>query len=389
MTIRRLARQAYTVACIATCVLPFDTMASPDPAVECIAAINPASPAGSKASEKIFIGGVLGMDQLVTPAQVAPLLASGQIGLYLHGAVPGKGLQAFTAGQRSLLLRTWKPAGLLPEGGGYAVGEVGCTSENQDAGDAEYRQTFGPAGRYPIEINMNCSADGSGSGSYTANRGDREPGHAYPGYVTAADLLLFQSAMRAARRHGAFNVAVFATPNNSARDLDDPFATTNYYENDRRLAVYGGGIALDTPADFFLHNPNPLYQTKIVEIIRWGNQQGLRVSLVVSPWTWTPDRAGHVAADGFDTAFVEHIRAMVTILRRADALPTQWIVENYSVNGQPNEPGIGPESLNAAALYLASHDVTTPPGRMAAQLSEVSEAQLQRVQPCVAANLSR
>ena len=44
-----------------------------------------------------------------------------------------------------------------------------------------------------------------------------------------------------------------------------------------------------------------------------------------------------------------------------NALPSQWVVENYCGNGTPNDVDAagGPDSLNAVALFLA----TLPPER--------------------------
>ena len=142
------------------------------------------------------------------------------------------------------------------------------------------------------------TGDGDGSGTYVATADDKFPGKTYPAYLSDVNLVSLKSSIDAAGAAGAKNVAVFMTPNGGKEDLDDPFATSDYWANVRAAALYGGGMALDTPPSYFYGRSGTitgpgLYGPMIVQMIKWCNQNHIRSSLTLSPHG-TTDAAGYI-----------------------------------------------------------------------------------------------
>ena len=317
----------------------------------------------SRAPDKnVFIGGVgpnfcAGMGNA---AGVSQMLALGNIGVYEHA----NGISVCTPAKRSTIWNTWAPTGINSNGMGQMVGEVGGFSPIPPV----YTGYFG--GSYPNEVNMNILTNsGDGTGSYTAGSGDASPGTVYTGYTSASDLATMETAINAAIGAGARNVAIFMSPNGGGEDLVDPFATAPYWANVRAAALYGGGIALDVPPNYFLQRTAP-YQAMIAQMVKWAVAQGLRVSLTVSPYAVAADSAGNTGGCGYDPTMLEATMQLVAYLKAAGAMPTQWIVEAYGLVsttppcGTENDIATDAtaESLNAVALYLARTTVTALPG---------------------------
>lgn len=324
----------------------------------CLASAQASLPSAND-SKTVFIGGVLGLENLIPAGNVAQMLASGKVGLYQHGV----GMAQLSASQRRALLATWAPSGVAAGGGGEGVAEAAEAPLGTASRSAGYLDVFGPNGVYPNEVNMNTgTGSGGGTGTWTAAQGDRKPGHVYTGYYTAPDLSLALSSFQEARAHGARNVAAFVSPNDPAQDLDDPFVTSAYWAPVRAMALDGGGLALDVPPNYAFQRP-PDYLAMIVQMIQFCRKSGLRSSLTVSPWALVPDVAGHTGNSGFDTGLVDATKRLVEFLAARKALPSQWVVENYSApvqHGSENAPGLDntPGTLNEVALYLTHANAT-------------------------------
>ncbi len=311
----------------------------------------------------VFIGGVgPRYSTLADPAISAPMLQTGRIGLYQHA----NGNASLTPGERSALWTTWNANDTA---GGGTVAEVGGST----VADPGYIQFFG--GRYPAEVNMNTLTNsGDGTGSYHSSAGEAEPGRAYNGYVSAADLAVMERQVCAAVRHGARNVAIVMTPNGGSEDLADGFDAAPFWANVRAAALFGGGIGLDVPPTYWVLR-GAGYQAQVARMVAWANASGIRSSLIVSPYAEKPDAAGHAGGCGYDPAFVQNTRRLVADLANVGALPTQWVAENYGAAA----PGCGTandvtadqeaESLNAVALALALPSLVSPRGAVQAQVS--------------------
>lgn len=329
-----------------------------------------------QADKAVMVGGVTAGYALL--AQLAPtdrLLTDGRIGLYQHA----NGNASLTAAQRAALWHTWSGTGVTPSGQGQSVAEIG---EYASAVPAGYLGFFG--GAYPSEAAMNvATGTGAGTASYTAVTGDAHPGQVYGGYMGAADLALFESAVSAANTAGARNIVAYVTPNGGNEDLDDPFATSPFWANVRAAALFSGGLGLDAPPSYLLARA-PNYRAMVIQMIQWSVANGLRVIYLISPYATVPDSAYHTGGCGYDLEFFENTRTVMGLLQAARALPTQFGVENYGAPGPQcgteNDWQLSddaPESLNVVALYVADTVPTAPTGTTPAGSNGVAEAGLE------------
>ena len=144
------------------------------------------------------------------------------------------------------------------------------------------------------------------------------------------------------------------SPNALGHDLDDRFESGGYWANMRAIAQYGGGIGIDAPPSYFFAREEA-YRRMTAEMIVWAKAHGLRASFIVAPFALQPDHAGHSGPSGYDPSFVESAKRMVSYLQERNALPTEWVVENYALDGTEND--VGPDgtsgTLNEVALLLA------------------------------------
>ena len=312
----------------------------------------------------VFIGGAGAKYRLLAdPANVPQMLANGRIGLYQHAI----GTYNLSLVQRQAIWATW---GLDNCGRGETVGEVGGGVANGTSTAPDSGYLFYACHTSPGEVNSNETVAG-GTGTYTGASTDTVPGKAYSGYVTASDLATLKGAIDYYMAHGAANVGVFMSPNNPGADFDDPFATSPFWANQRAVWSYGGAVALDVPPSY-AYDREPAYRSMIVQMIKWGRSQNLRVSLAVPPYATRPDSHGNSGTCGYDPAYEINTRRFASFLLENSALPTQWDVEAYpdSTSCTINDVGVDgqPGTLNAVALFLAnaipqqSAGTVAPPG---------------------------
>lgn len=177
---------------------------------------------------------------------------------------------------------------------------------------------------------------------------------------TGNDVTSWKSYVDATRATGVMNVAPILSFNGLNADYSQDFATSPYWATMREAALYGGGIAFDTPAGFFnqftqnwfpLSGENPLtYDNWIESEIKWANSEGLRSSIIIAPF-------GDGMTDTVETDYLEQVKAMVATLKAAGALPSEFIIENYNLDTKSNTfdaSSADTESLNAVAAYLST-----------------------------------
>ena len=122
---------------------------------------------------------------------------------------------------------------------------------------------------------------------------------------------------------------------------------SSFYDLARFEALYGRGIAFDSPPKFFLTGGSGAgYQQFIEQAIRWGNAKGIRTTVLVSPY--------------FDrSTFTKDTKKFVSVLLAHGAVPTEWAVDDYE-NTNPNDsramgPDARPNTTTAVGLWLAVH----------------------------------
>jgi hypothetical protein len=117
------------------------------------------------------------------------------------------------------------------------------------------------------------------------------------------------------------------------------------WDDVKAKALYGGGITIDSPPNFFLKNP-PGYQQFVEAELRWARSKGLQATAILSP---------NVSGKAFPDA----TKQMIQKLKQDDALPTFYIVENYRpLSVDPKYVNlVGPESnpysIAAVARWVA------------------------------------
>jgi len=168
----------------------------------------------------------------------------------------------------------------------------------------------------------------------------------------------------AARTVGIETVAPIVGPNDPKEPKlgDHVFATNPYYALERGEALYGKAIAFDVPPNFFLTGGSgPGYQKFIVQAIQWGNEQGLRTTMLLSPYPWPTNSKGK--PDTFrqftNNTFSSDTRAFVRQLSRQQAIPSEWSVDNYEDPYPHDTPAVVPETVRntttAVGLWLVQN----------------------------------
>ncbi|MBV1838613.1 Ig-like domain-containing protein [Acetobacter estunensis] len=128
-------------------------------------------------------------------------------------------------------------------------------------------------------------------------------------------------------------------------------ADSNFYKNLEKAAVYGGALAIDSPADYFI-NAGLDYQQFVENEIRWAVDQGLQVTVVISGFY---DNTEYNTTDTVND-YGQDVRKMVAILEATGAVPTNWEVSEYEAKrtiaaGSDTDPN----SEAGIALWLENY----------------------------------
>jgi hypothetical protein len=290
------------------------------------AAQQSSSGACANLGQYIFVGGTGGFDALDQGALFTALLQTGHVGLYQHG-------NAIAAAQT--------PATLLPHivrvfrgtGPGQAeLGQVGANYFTLPPSYGYYQAQFVEKGLNPSEANIDTPSDSAAPGQLQADE------QAWKDYVDAA------------RSVGIATVAPIVGPNAADEPKlgENVFASNPFYALERYEAIYGGAMAFDVPPNFFLTGGSgPGYQTFIVQAIQWGNAHGLRTTMLVSPYPWPSTAAGRLEKFRQFTgnSFASDTQAFVQYLTAADAVPSEWSVDNYEDTYPHDAPAMVPETV--------------------------------------------
>ena len=120
-----------------------------------------------------------------------------------------------------------------------------------------------------------------------------------------------------------------------------------FYDLARFEASYGRAIAFDSPPSVFLSGGSgPGYQRFIEEAIRWGDESGVRTTVLVSPY--------------FDrSTFRADTENFVGVLLSHNAIPTEWAVDDYENTDANDARVMGPDTrantTTGVGLWLATH----------------------------------
>jgi hypothetical protein len=288
----------------------------------------------------IFVGGTGGFDGLEHGGQFAELLQTGHVGLYEHA-------NAIAAAERSPGIIPAIESVFAGTGPGQAeLGQVGANYFTLPPSYGYYQAVYIQNGVHPSEANIDTPSDTS------------SPGH------LKKDLKLWREYVDAARTVGIETVAPIVGPNGSNEPKlgDHVFATNPYYALERGEALYGKAIAFDVPPSFFLTGGSgPGYQKFIVQAIQWGNEHGLRTTMLLSPYPWPSNSRGKPKTFRQFTGntFAADTQTFVRRLSRQNAIPSQWSVDNYEDPYAHDDPAVLPETApnttTAVGLWIAQN----------------------------------
>ena len=286
----------------------------------------------------IFVGGTGGFDGLENGSQFTELLQTGHVGLYEHA-------NAVVAAEHPPSIIQAIESVLAGTGPGQAeLGQVGANYFTLPPSYGYYQAVYIQNGLHPSEANVNTPSD------------------SVPPGQLQKDLKLWREYVDAAKTVGIETVAPIVGPNdpNEPKLGDHVFATNPYYALERGEALYGKAIAFDVPPNFFLAGGSgPGYQKFIVQAIQWGNEHGLRTTMLLSPYPWPNNSKGE--PDTFrqftDNTFSSDTRTFVRRLSQQHAIPSEWSVDNYEDPYPHDKPAVVPETVRnnttAVGLWLA------------------------------------
>ena len=286
----------------------------------------------------IFVGGTGGFDGLENGDQFTELLQTGHVGLYEHA-------NAVVAAEHPPSIILAIESVFTGTGPGQAeLGQVGANYFTLPPSYGYYQAVYIQNGLHPSEVNVNTPSDA-----------------APPGQLQK-DLRLWREYVDAARTVGIETVAPIVGPNDPSEPKlgDHVFATNTYYALERGEALYGKAIAFDVPPNFFLTGGSgPGYQKFIVQAIQWGNEHGLRTTILLSPYPWPTNSKGK--PDSFrqftNNTFSSDTRTFVRQLSQQQAIPSEWSVDDYEDPYPHDAAAVVPETVRntttAVGLWLA------------------------------------
>ena len=255
------------------------------------------------ADKPVYVGGVVGFSSLGDPAATAQLRATGRVGLYIH----------FSALPPALKTGRLAPVYDAFRGTGNGVAEFGDTfMSNPDFVNGQFRTFFTGLGQAPWAALVNAVDNFVGA--------------------TPQTVAAWQAQAATARTLGIRLLLPISAPNDNY-DVDDDPGTHPHWALLRDVASAMGGVAIDAPPAYFLHNNAraPQYRRWLVQFMHWMAKQGTAEQGTAEQgvagrgmrvfWIISPDTSG--------TEFLADTQSMVAYLSDHKALPNYWIVENY------------------------------------------------------------
>lgn len=295
----------------------------------------------SNPGEYVSVGGTGGFNALVNRDFTTALLATGRVRLYEHANAIAAAIADSPPSNPYDVLERIESIFSTTGPGEAELGYVG----------ANYFTL--PAKAYPAYYQYQYVRSGLNPNAANVDVPDR-PLRAIK--FDQRNMRSWKLWVQAGRSVGIASMAPIVAPNAAWKPHSRIFPRTQreyydlnsaFYDLARFEASYGGGIAFDTPPNFFLTGGSGQgYQRFIEQAIRWGNAQGIRTTVLISPY---PSRR----------AFSHDTTEFVSDLVANGAIPTEWVVDDYE-NTNPNDArAMGPETrantTTNAGLWLARH----------------------------------
>ena len=292
----------------------------------------------SNRGQYIFVGGTGGFDALSDGSLFEDLLQTGRVGLYEHAT-------AVAAAEGTPdVIRAIESAFAGTGTGQAELGQVGWNYFTLPPSYGYYKDVYVKNGLHPAEANIDTPSD------WVSKDHLKEA------------LTQWQEYVDAARTVGIETVAPIVGPNNPNEPKlgDNVFATNPFYALERDESLYGKATAFDVPPNFFLTGGSgPGYQKFIVQAIQWGNEHGLRTTVLVSPYPWPANGEGQPVyfRQFTGNTFSSDTEKFVNILAAQNAIPSEWSVDNYEDPYPEDAPAMVPDTVpnttTAVGLWLA------------------------------------
>ena len=259
-------------------------------------------------STAVFIGSSVGFADLGVLANTAALKSAGHVGLYMQESAIEAAYSAATLAAIA--------SGMAGTGAGEA--ELNLQLAGQVGGwfSTYWVTYFTKFGLFPTEVN---SVIDFSSTTWVAD---------------------FGATVTAARAHSITSIAPIFSPNAGNLPLTS-FSTDSTYAAIRAAAILGGGLTLDAPPAYFVQRGVD-YQSFIYQEIQWAHQNGLRVTVIISPYN-------------DDATFTSDTQNYVKTLEANNAIPSEWVVENYGGSALSIGSASNPNSLAGNALWVAQN----------------------------------
>ena len=328
--------------------------------LSCLSFYVPAAVGKTFGNKTVFVGAIRGAYQLAAPDNSVKLRATGQVGLFLT-----------TLGlSRALFTKTedWNGSDVTAQGivntfshtdpgilEGYldhnTTPSVPAQHWNYTRPD-DWQQWTTRVGWKPSIFLLNMNAHGtSTTGLYTA--------------ADVQDVLLGSKDIRKSAPYVKF-VFPYLSPN---AGVYGSWAKDAYWSTARQLAIMQGGFIIDVPVGYYLRNSSA-YQKVVKDQIAWAIRHKLIVGVLLSPCSINPRDWVIIHSCSFspDPYFMSSTRRIVTELEVAHAVPTMWLVDNYSEQAKSPYPGTDnkksasydPNTILAVGLWIAENAKTSP-----------------------------
>jgi len=311
--------------------------------------MSPTSAAGcSNLGEYVSVGGTAGFNTLVNPGFTAALRATGRVRLYEHAVAIAAAITDSPPSNPYAILNAIEKVFSASEPGEAELGLVGWNYFTLPAKSYPeyYQYQYVNSGLNPNAANVDVPYKPPSAIKYSPR-----------------NIRAWKQWVQAGRSVGITSMAPIVAPNlawkrspifpRTPREYYDWLSA--FYDLSRFEALYGRGIAFDSPPHFFLTGGSgPGYQGFIEQAIRWGNAHGIRTTVLVSPY---PNRQ----------AFLHDTKEFVSVLVAHNAVPTEWAVDDYENTNPNNASAMGPDTrpntATGVALWLATHAPVYCPSR--------------------------
>jgi hypothetical protein len=304
------------------------------------------------ARPNVFLGAIRGANDIADRSNIPTLTASTKSGFYFTSyALAG------VAGLRENL-----PAVKRNFASSYGIIEVGTNPAQMPDVVKDY-------GRYvdkqhgwtwPPERGANWPADVAAAGwspeIALLNPFDMQGDDLNDPYYKM-NLLALQDIRKASP--GLRHVIPFTSPNAhvlKAENHELDWSDTAWRES-VALATAAGGLALDTPGNYFTTGREEAYRKLVAQEIRWATQHGFVSVVLISPYA-----LGAGGSNGADTKYLQAAQQEVAYLHAAGADPTIYVAANYAEAPAAVTPAseTTPNSVSNVALWLLKNAATSP-----------------------------